>query len=641
MLGGEWGATGRSMHARHLTHHARGLLFPLSLFVSPPLVLSLVPVWQQPYVNVFKQMGVYDGHHARIQGDVRCVLDPTLNKQVLCLKGSISAANFIELPGPGSTERERKRNPAAARVTALGLTGEYMYIQLRAMADRFFSIHIDVLTVQGLTIRLSISNIFKYIKLMNHGRVLQLPCDFLSTKWTVLALHFPSLLEECSNNVQSMQAFALGNGGEHAAAAANGALKYVYHSVQRIQFCSSLYVKNCLTSNHKYTISTFPKEVSWEGRMGHLPSECLCVRTRVLLQHWLTELCLPSSSSPPPPIVSRRVAVGAQVRFFVGRSYSYDDFYEWFWIITPPSSKQLLADQAAKREEEMAAKEAGEDDDAGDGEPHSVTRSAAEQSALALVGTSIPVPASEVRSQPGVGGANAGLKARAFDAATSRRESSSAVKACVPVNILPTASYAPASTLPPDVLAASTRGALTAEQQARLERHQPLTTAEFDEEPEVHARPDVPQPQAATSGGSRRDFSEAESKLHPPASAAGSVGSSSSASLGLNGTNLAATLVSADAIQAERERLQATMLAARRREEDEAGLMRASNADTTLVPDPLLELEKIIGYSPSRTSRNLTWSPDGPYGVVACAWDANGRSDRTRLVACVVAAADR
>lgn len=109
-------------------------------------------------------MGVYDGHHIRIQGDVKQVLDPTLNKQVLCLRGSVSAANFIDLPGPGATQKERTRNPAAAKVTTLGLTGEYMYIQLRAMADRFFSIHIDVLTTQGLTIRLSISNIFKYIK---------------------------------------------------------------------------------------------------------------------------------------------------------------------------------------------------------------------------------------------------------------------------------------------------------------------------------------------------------------------------------------------------------------------------------------------------------------------------------------------
>jgi hypothetical protein len=143
-----------------------------ALTFEPCCSCSSLPsaVWQHPYVNVFKQMCIYDGHHSRIQGDVKSVLDPTLNKTVLCIRGSISAANFIELPGPGSTHRERVRNPAAARITALGLTGEYMYIQLRVMADRFFSVHIDVLTTQGLTIRLSISNIFKYIKVRGDER---------------------------------------------------------------------------------------------------------------------------------------------------------------------------------------------------------------------------------------------------------------------------------------------------------------------------------------------------------------------------------------------------------------------------------------------------------------------------------------
>jgi hypothetical protein len=121
-------------------------------------------VWQHPYVDVLRQLSVFEGKHSKIVGDVKASLDPTLNKRVLCIRGHVSAANYLELPGPGATATERARNPAAARVTSLGLTGEYMYIQLRAIAEKFFSVHIDITTTNGLVIRLSLSNIFKHIK---------------------------------------------------------------------------------------------------------------------------------------------------------------------------------------------------------------------------------------------------------------------------------------------------------------------------------------------------------------------------------------------------------------------------------------------------------------------------------------------
>lgn len=366
---------------------------------------------------------------------------------------------------------------------------------------------------------------------MNHGRVLQLPCDFLSTKWTVLALHFPSLLEECSNNVQSMNTFI----GSHDGTAvpppiANPAIKYVYSQVQRIQFCSNLYVKNVITSGHKYTISTFPKEV----------------------------------------------------RFFVGKSYSFDDFYEYFWIITPPT-KQQREEAATRRDDdaiERAAAIESMDEEAlaaqGHVEEHVLPRS--QPAAQSLSGR--PIYASTAQS------------------ATARREVDTPMKASVPVNVLPfvgnaSQSHANSSGLigsAPLVAShsASTAAAsvassgvapLSARAQSDLSRLQPLTAAEFDEDPLVHARDDLP-------------------------------------------TNVATNPDSARSILKER-------IHTARTTEPDVNM----KGDSTLHPDPIITLDKIIGYSSSRTSRNLTWSPDGQYmiypsnNMIICANVKTGEQD--------------
>ena len=66
------------------------------------------------------------------------------------ITGSIPASNFIQFPRT-STQ-------------SLGLTGRYLYCLLRPIAGKYFVVHVDVATEDGLTIRISFSNMFKEFK---------------------------------------------------------------------------------------------------------------------------------------------------------------------------------------------------------------------------------------------------------------------------------------------------------------------------------------------------------------------------------------------------------------------------------------------------------------------------------------------
>ena len=66
------------------------------------------------------------------------------------ITGSIPASNFIHFPRT-STQ-------------SLGLTGRYLYCVFRPIAGKYFVVHLDVATDDGLTIRISFSNMFKEFK---------------------------------------------------------------------------------------------------------------------------------------------------------------------------------------------------------------------------------------------------------------------------------------------------------------------------------------------------------------------------------------------------------------------------------------------------------------------------------------------
>lgn len=64
--------------------------------------------------------------------------------------GSIPASNYIQLPNTSSQ--------------SLGLTGRYLYLLFKPVPGKYFVVHIDVATVDGLVVRISFSNLFKEFK---------------------------------------------------------------------------------------------------------------------------------------------------------------------------------------------------------------------------------------------------------------------------------------------------------------------------------------------------------------------------------------------------------------------------------------------------------------------------------------------
>ena len=69
---------------------------------------------------------------------------------VFRIVGSIPAGNYIQLPNTASQ--------------SLGLTGHLLYICFRPIPSKYFVVHIDTATVDGLIVRVSFSNLFKEFK---------------------------------------------------------------------------------------------------------------------------------------------------------------------------------------------------------------------------------------------------------------------------------------------------------------------------------------------------------------------------------------------------------------------------------------------------------------------------------------------
>ncbi|CAH3162897.1 unnamed protein product [Porites lobata] len=163
-------------------------------------------------------------------------MDKQLKGTVYRITGSIPASNFIQFPRT-STQ-------------SLGLTGRYLYCLFRPIPGKYFVVHIDVATDDGLTIRISFSNMFKEFK--STSTWLQFPfvsspapgsvdevtvgeASVLSslvgmtpqaTRWTVLVLDFRYILSVYLNR------------------------QYAY--MKNIRLCASMFLKGLFTSDIDY-----------------------------------------------------------------------------------------------------------------------------------------------------------------------------------------------------------------------------------------------------------------------------------------------------------------------------------------------------------------------------------------------------
>ena len=72
---------------------------PVSVSVPPVLAMEAPQLWERPVLSLFKHLGIEDSwKKARKVGDVKKTIDKRIGKRTFCIRGAISAANFIEIP---------------------------------------------------------------------------------------------------------------------------------------------------------------------------------------------------------------------------------------------------------------------------------------------------------------------------------------------------------------------------------------------------------------------------------------------------------------------------------------------------------------------------------------------------------------
>jgi len=159
---------------------------------------------------------------------VKDELDREICKRVFRIRGSVSANNYLLLPGPRST------------LKSLGLTGEYIYLQLKAVGGKFLLVHLDFIVATTSSFRISLSNMYTEEKVSYHS--LQVP--LVLSGWAVVCLHVPSALALCRR--LPTHAFVL----------------------RSVQLCASIVVRNVFTSDNRYTLDTLPRDMRMDLQQG-------------------------------------------------------------------------------------------------------------------------------------------------------------------------------------------------------------------------------------------------------------------------------------------------------------------------------------------------------------------------------------
>ncbi|KRX04875.1 WD40-repeat-containing domain [Pseudocohnilembus persalinus] len=192
--------------------------------------------WQKPFVDVFKRYKALDSSKAAKRGAVSVVQDKNIGRQIFKISGSVSAANYVNIPDP------------ELGVKNLGLVGNYIYLEFLPSQKSFFHIHLDF-SIQNYepNIRFNISNMYDEYK-KTTGNVLQIPFPKSAPqKWTIMVIDVAYHLESFGlfDNTKINQFQGI-------------------HQLKSIQICSQVLIRNIYTSDNIYKIQTLPREMNFK-----------------------------------------------------------------------------------------------------------------------------------------------------------------------------------------------------------------------------------------------------------------------------------------------------------------------------------------------------------------------------------------
>lgn len=172
------------------------------------------------------------GHH----GNVSFHLDSNIYKNVCQILGRVAASNKVVLPQRPLSGT----HPSKGEVRSLRLSERYLYLQLCKIKGRQCTMHFDLTTHRQVTINVSVSTIYKEVKVSNHS--INMPLA-MSDKWTILCLDFVEILDRYFPNE---------------------VLRYI----KRITLCSNMLVCGIFTSDTRFNYSDVPRQIALLRRNG-------------------------------------------------------------------------------------------------------------------------------------------------------------------------------------------------------------------------------------------------------------------------------------------------------------------------------------------------------------------------------------
>ena len=186
-------------------------------------------------LDVLKIIPLTDKKRCEHAGNVSFHLDSVIYKNVCQILGRIAASNKVVLP-----RRPTSKTPSKDEVRSLRLSERYLYAQVCKVKGRHCTLHFDLTTHRQVTINVSLSTIYKEVKVSNHGVNIPLP---ITDKWTILCLDFVEILERYFP-------------------------KEVLRYLKRISLCSNMLVCGIFASDTRFNHGDVPKKIAFLRRNG-------------------------------------------------------------------------------------------------------------------------------------------------------------------------------------------------------------------------------------------------------------------------------------------------------------------------------------------------------------------------------------
>lgn len=232
------------------------------------------------FINVFKLCGLDQMTNATREGDVTTVVDRGLGRKVVLVTGNVPAANFVRVPKIGKP--------------ALGLTGRYVYAQVKLDPERFFAVHVDCLCVDPnassgkaggsastgftpgrTTVRLTCSNLYKRkssrpdpsgaASSTLSGSAVNFPHEPPARKWHVLVFDTHGLVKRAPSGGQE-------NGPKRTGGTNNAKTSSKepprFDCVKSIQLGGGCAVRNVFVADELYDAETLPKDMHLSSKPG-------------------------------------------------------------------------------------------------------------------------------------------------------------------------------------------------------------------------------------------------------------------------------------------------------------------------------------------------------------------------------------